>query len=68
MIVIRRESEWLKEVITIEEGKERSREQNKYAWSFVEYLYTLNNTLEHIRFICKVILSSPCFGENIKHA
>jgi hypothetical protein len=31
MIVIRRESEWLKEVITIEEGKERLREHNKYG-------------------------------------
>jgi hypothetical protein len=45
MIVIRRESELLKEVITIEEGKERWREHNKYGWSFVDYLYTLKKNI-----------------------
>lgn len=45
MIVIRRESEWLKEVITTEEGKERLREHNKYGWSFVDYLEERQNTL-----------------------
>ncbi len=32
--------EWLKETITISEGKERLKLHNKYGWNFLDYLRT----------------------------
>jgi hypothetical protein len=32
--------EWFKKTITIDEGKERLRIQNRYGWNFLDYLYT----------------------------
>jgi hypothetical protein len=46
MFVIRRENEWLKEILTIEEGKERLQQHNGCGWSFVDYLHMPKNTLE----------------------
>ncbi len=40
MIIKRRNHEWFKKTITIDEGKERLRIQNKYGWNFLNYLYT----------------------------
>ncbi len=41
MVVKRGSQEWLKETITINEGKERLRLHNKYGWNFLDYLHTL---------------------------
>jgi hypothetical protein len=32
--------EWFKKTITIDEGKERLRIQNRYVWNSLDYLYT----------------------------
>jgi hypothetical protein len=47
MMIVKRETcEWLKETITISEGKERLRLHIKYGWSFLDYLYTPKRGLE----------------------
>jgi hypothetical protein len=38
--VKRRNYEWFKKIITIDEGKKRLRIQNTYGWNFFNYLYT----------------------------
>jgi hypothetical protein len=45
-IVKIRSCEWLKETITINEGKERLRLQNNHGWNFLDYLYTPKRALE----------------------
>jgi hypothetical protein len=44
MIVIKRENEWLNEILTIKEGKKRLWRHSNYQWSFVDYLHTPKNT------------------------
>jgi hypothetical protein len=44
MSIIRRENEWLKEILIIEEGTERLWQHSSYGWSFVDYLHTPKNT------------------------
>jgi hypothetical protein len=44
MSIIRRKKEWLKEILTIEEGKKRLRQHSSYGWSFMDYLHTPKNT------------------------
>ncbi len=41
MIVKKGNHEWFKKTITIDEGKERLKIQNRYGWNFLDYLYTL---------------------------
>jgi hypothetical protein len=36
----RRNYEWFKETITIDERKKKLRIHNRYGWSFLDYLYT----------------------------
>ncbi len=43
MFVIIRKNEWLKEILTIEKGKERLQQHSSYGWSFVDYLHTPKN-------------------------
>jgi hypothetical protein len=38
--------EWLKETITINEGKKRLKLHNKYGWNFFNYLYTPKKALK----------------------
>jgi hypothetical protein len=40
MILVEREDEWMKDIITIEELKQRLRINCNYGWSFHNYLYT----------------------------
>jgi hypothetical protein len=53
MFVIRRENEWLKEILTIE-GKERLRQHSNYGWSFVDYLHTPTIRPEFDKWNCFV--------------
>jgi hypothetical protein len=46
MIAIKREKEWLKETISVEEGKTRLKQHNNNGWTLVNYLYTLRNKLK----------------------
>jgi hypothetical protein len=54
MFVIKRKNEWLKEILTIEEGKERLWQHSNSGWSFVDYLHTPKNTLELDKWNCFV--------------
>jgi hypothetical protein len=54
MYVIRRENEWLKEILMIEKGKERLQQHSSYGWSFVEYLHTPRNTPKLDKWNCFV--------------
>jgi histone acetyltransferase (RNA polymerase elongator complex component) len=36
MTAIIREKKWLKETISVEEGKEKLRQHNNYGWTLVE--------------------------------
>jgi hypothetical protein len=40
MTIKRGNCKWFKEIITIDEGKERIRIHNRYGWNFLDYLYT----------------------------
>jgi hypothetical protein len=54
MIVIIRKNEWLKEILMIEEGKERLQQHSNYGWSFVDYLHTPINTPKLDKWNCFV--------------
>jgi len=47
-------NEWFKEILTIEEGKERLQQHSNYGWSFVDYLHTPINTPELDKWNCFV--------------
>jgi hypothetical protein len=47
MTVVKRGNyEWFKEIITINEGKERLRIHNRYGWNFLDYLYMPRRNVE----------------------
>jgi len=46
MSAIRREKEWLKETIWVEEGKTRLGQYNNYGWTLENYLNMLGNKME----------------------
>jgi hypothetical protein len=46
MTLVEREDEWRKEIIIVEETKQRLRINCNYGWNFQNYSYTPRNTLE----------------------
>jgi hypothetical protein len=54
MSIIRRENEWLKEILRIQKGKERLQQHSSYGWSFVDYLHTPRNTPKLDKWNCFV--------------
>jgi hypothetical protein len=65
MSIIRKKNESLKEILTIEKGKEKLQQHSNYGWSFVDYLHTPKNTLELDKWNCFVDKSMP---ENIQES
>ncbi len=46
MSAIKREKEWLKETILVEEGKTKLRQHNNYGWFLENCLHMLGNKME----------------------
>jgi hypothetical protein len=42
-VLVKRKNEWMKEIITIEEAKQRLRINYSYGWNFQRYLFTPKN-------------------------
>jgi hypothetical protein len=42
-VLVKRKNEWMKEIITIEEAKQRLRINYSYGWNFQSYLFTPKN-------------------------
>jgi hypothetical protein len=60
-----KKKKWLKETISVEEGKEKLRQHNNYGWTLVNYLHMSRNKPKCNEWSCFVEIRFKQLLENV---